>query len=557
MATSEVTENSKPGKHNSDMRKLKEVSKVLKEIYPPYLVLLALMPIITGFLIDWKLMDGRQMIIVLAWIPLFTIPNIYFQKKIIYQITALLFFLIGFIEISHWIILKGPITLTSLLVISNTNLEEAIGFFDLKASAQLLLLIPYFLLFIYSLHHTPKFEPSKIRIFIIGAVLLVASVFILENAIHRRLIRKGSPQIVKVTFSFIEQRNLYKEAMLETAPRQVDANAVFQENSQTFVLILGESCNRNHLSLYGYSRKTNPKLASRNDIIVYNNVVSPYSNTLNSVLMMLSNSNLEQRIGFENSIDLIDVFHSAGFKTYWISNQSPIGIWDNLVTVLAKKSHDFTFVNTTSNSSFEAILTTSYDSKLFKPFSAALKEDVSKKFIVLHLMGSHSSYSKRYPADFDVFDGSGSKEKTIAQYDNSVLYNDFIVDSLLNLLIANVSAQNNTVASAIYLSDHGENVYDELDKVGHDFAGDLPKSHVEIPFIVWLSPDYQKLNAPKVEVIKTNFGKPFVSDDLFHSILDLNGIKSPLLEEKRSIFNEIFNASHQRILEDGKDYDLK
>jgi heptose-I-phosphate ethanolaminephosphotransferase len=557
MATNETTKNKKTGQHKSDMTKPDAVLKVLKEIYPPYLVLLVLMPIITGFFIDWKLMDVRQMIIVLAWIPLFTSPNIYFRKKIIYQLTALLFFLIGFIEISHWIILKGPITLTSLLVISNTNLEEAIGFFDLKASAQLFMLIPYFLLFIYSLRHTPKFEPSTIRIFVIGAVLLVAGVFILENALNGRLVRKGAPQIIKVTFSFFEQRNLYKEAMQEIAPRKVDASADFHGNSQTFVLILGESCNRNHLSLYGYSRKTNPKLASRNDIIIYNNVVSPYSNTLNSVLTMLSNSNLEQKIGFENSIDLIDVFHSAGFKTYWISNQSPIGIWDNLVTVLAKKSDDFTFVNTTSNSSFEAILTTSYDSKLFKPFSAALKEDVSKKFIVLHLMGSHSSYSKRYPADFDVFDGSGNKEKTIAEYDNSVLYNDFIVDSLLNLVIANVSPQNNTVASAIYLADHGENVYDELDKVGHDFAGDLPKSHVEIPFILWLSPDYQKLNAPKVQVIKSNFNKPFISDDLFHSILDLNGIKSPLLEEKRSIFNEDFYASRQRILEDGKDYDKK
>jgi len=539
------------------MTKLKEVSKVLKEIYPPFLVLLVLMPIITGFLINWELMDGRQIIIVLAWIPLFTIPNIYFRKKIIYQITALLFFLIGFIEISHWIILKGPITLTSLLVIANTNLEEAIGFFDLKASFELLTLIPYILLLIYSLNQSPHFEISKTKTYVVALVLLGATIFIADNAIHGRLIRKGSPQIVKVTFSFIEQRNLYKEAMQEFAPRKVDANPTFSDPKQTFVLILGESCNRNHLSLYGYSRKTSPKLASRNDIIIYDNVVSPYSNTLNSVLTMLSNSNLEQKISFENSIDLIDVFHSAGFKTYWISNQSPIGIWDNLVTVLAKKSDDFTFVNTTSNSSFEAILTTSYDSKLFKPVSAALKEDVSKKFIVLHLMGSHSSYSKRYPADFDIFEASGGREKTIAEYDNSVLYNDFIIDSLLNLVIANVSPQNNTLTSAIYLADHGENVYDELDKVGHDYAGDLPKSHVEVPFIVWLSPDYQKLNAPKVEVIKSNFSKPFVSDDLFHSILDLNGIKSPLLEEKRSIFNENFNETRQRILEDGKDYDQK
>ena len=52
-----------------------------------------------------------------------------------------------------------------------------------------------------------------------------------------------------------------------------------------------------------------------------------------------------------------------------------------------------------------------------------------------HLMGSHSSYSKRYPAEYNIFtDYSTKKEKIINEYDNSVLYNDFIVDSLLNIL---------------------------------------------------------------------------------------------------------------------------
>ncbi|OYT12746.1 MAG: hypothetical protein B6I19_08715 [Bacteroidetes bacterium 4572_114] len=399
--------------------------KALKEIYPPYLTLLVFIPIIIGFIIDHELSDSRYIIINLIWIPLFTIPYILLRKRIIYHFAALVFFLIGLIEISHWIILKGPVTITSILVMSNTNLQETIEFFDLKASIGLLILIPYTILFLFSLRCPPKHCPSKIKKYLIGAVLFISAIFIFENAFNGRLVRKGVPQIAKVAFSFWDKINLYREAMQEIAPRKVNANPTFTDGRQTFVLILGESCSRRHMSLYGASRKTNPKLETRDDLIVYADVVSPYSNTLNSVLSILSQSNLEHKVSFENSIDIIDVFHSAGFT------------------------------------------------------------------------------------------------------------------------------------SAIYLSDHGENVYDELDRVGHDYSKVLPKANVEIPFIVWLSPAYLKLNPYKTTIIKSNSNMPFVSDDLFHSIMDLNGIESKYLEEERSVFSEKFNETRQRILEDGDDYDKR
>jgi len=539
------------------MKKIQASFRILKEIYPPFLILIVFYPIIIGFIIDNELSDARYILINLLWLPMFTIPYIFLKKRIIYYLIVSIIFIVGFIETGHWIILKGPITITSLFVISNTNIQEAFEFFDLKATYWLIVLIPYSCLFIISLRNPPNISPSEMKPWIIGLVFLVSASFILENAIHGRLARKGVPQIAKVIFSFIDKRNLYKEAMQDIDPREVNAVSSFQVSSQTFVLILGESCNRHHMSLYGATKKTNPLLETRDDLIVYNDVISPYSNTLNSVLTIFSQSNLEQNIRFKESVDIIDVFHSAGFKTYWISNQSPIGIWDNLVTVLAKKTDYFKFVNTTSNSSFEAILTTSYDSKLFEPFIEVLEENVPRKFIVVHLMGSHSAYSKRYPKSFKVFTGINSKEKTIAEYDNSILYNDYIVNSLLNILKSKNSTDNNKIAAAIYLSDHSENVYDEMDRVGHDFSNKLPKANVDIPFFVWLSPSYIQMNKGLVESIHSNVNKPYVVDDLFHSMIDINGIQSLYLEEERSIFNQEFNELRPRILEDGKDYDKK
>jgi heptose-I-phosphate ethanolaminephosphotransferase len=309
------------------------------------------------------------------------------------------------------------------------------------------------------------------------------------------------------------------------------------------------------MSLYGYKRNTNPLLGQRKDIIVFNDVVSPYSNTINSVLSILSESNLVNKKEMTKSINVFDVFHSAGFKTYWISNQSPIGIWDNLVAVFANHADVTRYVNISGSSSFEAIMNSSYDSKLLKPFKKVLEDSASKKFVVLHLMGSHSSYRKRYPADYDLFQGEGEVMELIAQYDNSILYNDYIVDSILNVL--KFYTNGNKIAAAVYLSDHGENVYDEQNKVGHDYSGVLPKQNVEIPFVVWLSGSYNREFPDKVRQIKSAVNHPFVSDDLFHSILDLNYIVTPVFNPQNSLFNNNFNNQRERILEDGMNYDDK
>jgi len=130
--------------------------KILGEIYPIKLVLLVFVPVIIGFIIDYNLSESRYIIINLIWILLFTIPYSVLHKKIIYQSATLVYFIIGSIEITHWIILKGPLTITSLLVISNTNYQESLEFIDLKATSWLLILVPYTLLFIYSFRHPPN-----------------------------------------------------------------------------------------------------------------------------------------------------------------------------------------------------------------------------------------------------------------------------------------------------------------------------------------------------------------------------------------------------------------
>ncbi|MFQ9522783.1 MAG: sulfatase-like hydrolase/transferase [Phascolarctobacterium faecium] len=47
--------------------------------------------------------------------------------------------------------------------------------------------------------------------------------------------------------------------------------------------------------------------------------------------------------------------------------------------------------------------------------------------MVVHLMGNHGSYEERYPHAFNRWTGKSHIDK----YDNSILYNDFVMKQLL------------------------------------------------------------------------------------------------------------------------------
>jgi heptose-I-phosphate ethanolaminephosphotransferase len=506
---------------------------------------------------NFHLYDFRELLIWFCWIPFFTLPYYLTQKKTLYRIIVVLFFVEGLISLAHWILLKGPVTASSIFIFLNTNFSEASEFLSLKCTFRFLWLVPYVFFFVLALLKPPQITSIRYDKYVVGIVFLFAAIFFADNIIHKRFVRKAVPQTERAFISFFEEAKSYKllkERVIMPVEAILDAP---KENKYVFVLIIGESANRNHMSLYGYSRKTTPRLEKRHDIIVYENVVSHYSHTINAVLSMMTESDAENKKHFDESISLNDVFYHAGFKTFWISNQLPVGIWDNAVYNLAQTFQTTFYTNNAANSSFESTYYSPYDEILFQPLSIALNDTAKHKFIVLHLMGSHSSYAKRYPKEYQCFtSAANAKENTINQYDNSVLYNDFVVDSLLSI-ISIYSKETQDIVSAIYLSDHGENVYDENNDVGHGYSGIMPKSIVEIPFMVWLSSSYREHFAEKSHTIRQRRLLPFMSDHLFEAIIDLNFVHYPDFLPQKSIFHDTYNSQRKRVLEDNTDYDVR
>ena len=520
----------------------------LNQIFPLYLTLIVNFPLILGLFINSALVSPRLVLINLLWQTFFVILYRITRSLIVYRISIVLFGFMALIEGLHWIILKSPLSTSSLFVISATNYQESVDFLSIKLGLNLLFISPLFVLIYFAWKQRPVYDGLSFKTYIYGALLIGIFGFIIENAVNDRLVRKGLPNFVKVAITFNQQMDLFKAAKASKAIQYVKATAT--ESKQTVVLIMGESCNRNHMQLYGAKRATTPLLSQRNDLYVFDNVVSSYSNTISSVLTSLSESAIDNSISLYEAKDIMDVFSSAGYETYWVSNQSPIGVWENMVTVFARKADHPLFVNLSSSNSMESTQTKSFDELLFKPTEKVLQANDSLQFIVIHMMGNHSAFRNRYPSAFNQFSGDDDKSQTIAEYHNSMLYHDYVLDSLLKII-----DQNSKNAVVLYTADHGENIYDEGGNLGHDYAGRLPKANVEIPFFMWFSDGYKKTHQEALKIIERRTNSPYVTDHLFHTLIDLARIKSSILTPEKSIVNVGFDEKRKRVLEDGVNYD--
>lgn len=522
-----------------------------------WLIALVIYTPAVGLALNSNAFAARSILLLLMWTAVLLMPYVLMRKRWLYVTAASLLFADGFVNLFHWIVLKCPLNASSIFVFLNTNWSEASEFMAIKMTPLLLLFIPYIALFIFTIRHIPSLSfKVKGEIIVWSALWLFVAVFFADNIVHQRFLRLAVPDVERAFVSFFEESKEYKN--LKTRALYNIDTKLTTNDSTLVVVIIGESCNRNHLSLYGYKRKTTPRLQARNDILVFDNVISANSNTLRSVMNFLTENNTDNARPLDSCIHIFDILHSSPYKSFWLSNQSPIGLWDNGVTSLAQNADIKTFVNITANSSKESTMTISLDQRLFGPLLSALGDTAKHKLVFLHLMGCHTQYNKRYPSDFDKFEDKGDKRtRTVNTYDNAVLYNDFIVDSIFSMLNTYSHTHNKIRISAIYLSDHGENVYDEGDYSGHDYSDRIPNANVEIPFIMWFSPSQREYAATHYPQLIERQNTPYMIDDLFHTIIDLGCIATPCFDKTRSIVNRDYDNTRPRLLEDGNLYEQK
>jgi len=178
-------------------------------------------------------------------------------------------------------------------------------------------------------------------------------------------------------------------------------------------------------------------------------------------------------------------------------------------------------------------------------------------------MGSHLQYKNRYPEEFAKFTDnnvkgyeenlSSRKIEYINSYDNSVLYTDFVVANMIKSL-KTASKNKNKIAAALFLADHGEEIFDSKNFVGHG-PDTLTPTMVEIPFIIWTSDKYRQFRSEHISAMKENVTEAASLDDTFHFISHLVGIESGIINKNNSLSSETYTSRKRMVYK--SDYDLK
>ncbi|WP_437882494.1 phosphoethanolamine transferase [Pseudomonas sp. LRF_L74] len=317
---------------------------------------------------------------------------------------------------------------------------------------------------------------------------------------------------------------------------------------EVYVLFIGESSRPDRWGINGYYRNTTPRLQDRKNIMFLRDVVSPYSATRLSVPLMLSNKPFSERTS------LLSAFKEAGYKTFFISTQGGYGAHDNVISSYALEADKVFFMNSISYDGRGA-----YDEKVLDALTTVLKDEKGSVFIVVHVLGSHFNYSYRYPEGFDVFHPSLKKSDAVSlydydkkelfsnSYDNSILYSDFVIDSVISRL-----DEMDVPVFLFFSSDHGENLFDNgCAQAGH---GRNNEFDFRVAALSWASDKWIKKYPQAWSNIGAHQYDELFTPNIFDTMLDVAGIRTPYSKPTSSFASSSWVASERR-LSNGVDFD--
>lgn len=305
---------------------------------------------------------------------------------------------------------------------------------------------------------------------------------------------------------------------------------------EIYIYIIGEASRAANWQLYGYKRNTTPCLAARKDIVTLHNVLTQSNTTHKSVPLFLSSVGAKNHAEIYRRKGLASLFSEAGFKTYFISNQSPQGA---MVDQLANEADERVYIGSPR-----------HDMQLLKMVKRIVEsDDGSDLLFILHTYGSHFSYHQRYPREYAHFmpdDDVALKDYNIEyimnSYDNSIYY----TDAVLNEIIEYVGSLDGVCASLLYCSDHGEDILDDKRERFLHASPTVTYYQIHIPCIVWFSEAYAARYPERVERAKANSWSPMTTYSMFHTIADIASIESPYLDHSVSFVGEAFDCNAER-----------
>ena len=349
---------------------------------------------------------------------------------------------------------------------------------------------------------------------------------------------------------------------------EVDSCSV---KSPEIVLIIGESFNKRHAQLYGYEKANMPnqvRMEKEGRLTKFDDVVAPWNLTSFVFKLFMTTYCVGDKGEWCDYPLFCEIFRKAGYNVNFLTNQ--------FQTKAKQEVYDFSggfFINDEELSSvqfdhrnnrlhvFDEGLLKDYDAMADMQRSKGI--DSTKQLHIFHLMGMHVTYRIRcpnrmkkwgvgeYPDDTDI---PPKKRKILADYDNSVWYNDSIVNQI-------VERFKNDDAIIIYLPDHGEEVFGPGARhfFGrmHDAVINkrLADEEFRIPMWIYTTPLYARNHPDVVAAIKAAAPKKYMTDALSHLLMGLAGIHTKYYKPQYDILSPQYDESRRRLLKNNTDYD--
>jgi heptose-I-phosphate ethanolaminephosphotransferase len=449
------------------------------------------------------------------------------------------------ISLFYAVVFKSLVTKHIYYVVFDTNMAETKEFFgDFLGPSVFVILALYTLAFLFlskTMFNNEKLKTVRSFPVVIYFILLPLLIkFISLDFSGKNLIghygKSNAPlQGVISLAQYLEHISIIQKAQADEAGfKLVDVKSNFKTNKkQVHVLLLGEALTTTHMSLYGYQRDTNPLLSKmRNELLVFNNVecTDPPVTDIN-LQRMLTLKTQQDDSSELLKVSILKVMKEVGAQTYWLSNQNSMGARITMITAIANKADKLSFVSDSNR--FD------YDERIFPSLDRMLAEASDHKFIVIHINGGHNTYAHRYPDKFERWKDemppydrafhNKSKRKIINEYDNAVLYNDYIVFTILEKL-----KKLDAAVSFVYVPDHGEEVYETEDRMGHG-GSTYTKGLFSIPFIIWGNNTFWSERGLDYVALKNLESRKYTSDMLIYTLMDLYSVDAPFYKPEESL----------------------
>lgn len=482
------------------------------------------------------------------------------HTKIIAAVTGLVLWLSSLATLCYYIIYGQEFSQSVLYVIFETNTNEASEYLSQYLNIKIIfatLIYTFVAIFLWS-RLRPVYLPrawrglfSLLLVFSLFLYPIFRDVFLKDKSFEEASLKLATRMEPAAPWQFVVGYIQYRH--------QLDSlNSLLEKNNQlpplknlmdvsgdkprTLVLVIGESTQRDHMSLYGYNRETTPELddlAKNNpNMTIFKNVVTSRPYTIEILQQALTFADEKHPDLYLTKPSLMNMMKQAGYKTFWITNQQTMTERNTMLTVFSRQTDVQYYMNQQRRQGSRE-----YDTNVLAPFKKALSDAAPRKLIIVHLLGTHINYKYRYPENWNKFDGitagvpsglSTDQRESYNDYDNANLFNDHVVASLIKDY-----KNSQPDGFLLYFSDHGEEVYDTPP---HNMQGrneENPTRHMyNIPFILWTS-DSWKAEHPRDFTQDVN--RKYSSADLIYTWSDLAGLRYDGYHPERSVTNPDFH----------------